>query len=120
MTINNLVYFPKGSLDTNRPIKDFRNWFPPTRMADTIMVIIPIGAMLSKITSAGPMEVARNCLVTSSPKRVRRGAKLEKALLAKLSASTVGLVLLADILAERQMNGMTLEMSLNRLWKGPA
>lgn len=74
---------------------------PPTRIADMMMVISPIGAMPSKTTSAKPMEVARNCFVTSSPKRVRRGAKSVKALLAKLFASMVGFVLLADILVER-------------------
>ena len=62
------------------------------------------------------MEVARNCFVTSSPKRVRRGAKSEKALLAKLFVSMVGSVLLADILVLKvRLDRMTFEMSFNML-----
>lgn len=54
---------------------DFINAVPPTLTAETMIVIIPSGAIPSKIVSAVPKDVARNCLVTSSPKRVRKGAK---------------------------------------------
>jgi hypothetical protein len=46
-------------------------------------VIIPMGAMPRRISSAQPIDVARNCFVNSSPNRVRSGAKSLKALLAK-------------------------------------
>ena len=65
------------------------------------MVIIPIGATPSKTTSEKPIEVARNYFVTSSPKRVRRGARFVKALLAKLLGSMVAFALLVAILKAR-------------------
>jgi len=62
------------------PISDFKSLFPPILMAPIMIVMIPIGAIPRRIASAHPMEVDRNCFVISSPKRVRRGAKSEKAL----------------------------------------
>lgn len=47
------------------------------------MVMIPIGAIPSAMSSAQPMDVARNCFVTSSPNKVNRGAKSVKALFSK-------------------------------------
>jgi hypothetical protein len=70
------------------------NLVPPTLIAETIIVIIPIGAIPSSTLSDTPIEVARNCLVTSSPKRVKRGLKSEKALLPKNSALEVEAVVL--------------------------
>jgi hypothetical protein len=61
-------------------------------MAEMRIVIIPIGAIPRRMLSAQPIDVERNCVVSSVPKRVRRGAKFVNALLAKLSLSTVGFV----------------------------
>lgn len=77
------------------PIRDFMKLFPPTRMADTMIVIIPMGAIPSRIVSTIPMLVPRNCFVTPSPKRVSSGAKSKKALLKKLSESGVVALLVA-------------------------
>lgn len=66
--------------------------FPPIRMAETIIVIIPIGAIPRRMSSHQLIDVDRNRFVISSPKSVRRGAKSENALLAKLLGSTVGAV----------------------------
>lgn len=63
----------------------------PTRIVETITVIIPIGIMPKRIISSRPIDVARNCLVTSLPKSIRRGAKLENELLLKLSVLIVAL-----------------------------
>lgn len=82
---------------TNLPISDFMKRFPPTRMAETMMAISPSGAMPSMTLSARVMDVARNCFVTSSPKSVRRGARLMNALFSKLLEST--LVELFDMLS---------------------
>jgi hypothetical protein len=71
-------------------MNDFKNWFPPILMAQTIMVMIPIGAIPRRMSSGQPIEVDRNCLVISSPKRVKSGAKLVKALFSKDWLSTVG------------------------------
>lgn len=54
---------------------DFIKAVPPTLTAETMIVITPSGAIPSKIVSAVPNDVARNCLVPSSPKRVRKGTK---------------------------------------------
>lgn len=73
------------------PTSDFKNLLPPIRIAQTTMVIIPIGAIPSRISSAKPIEVARNCFVNSSPKRVSNGAKSLKALFSKFKLSTFGI-----------------------------
>jgi hypothetical protein len=54
---------------------------PLTLIALTITVIIPRGPMARSTSSAQPILMLRNCLVTCSPKRVRRGARSEKRLL---------------------------------------
>jgi hypothetical protein len=60
-------------------------------------VMIPIGAIPSRISSAQPIAVARNCFVNSSPNSVRSGARSLKALLAKFELSTLGVaVAVAD------------------------
>jgi hypothetical protein len=74
---------------TNLLINVFKKRFPLTRIIETIIVMILRGAILSMMLSAIDINVARNCFVTSSPKSVRRGAKLVKAFLPKLSALTV-------------------------------
>ena len=77
------------------PISDFKNWFPPILIAHIITVMIPIGAVPRRILSAHPIDVDKNCLVISSPKRVRRGAKSVKALFSKFEASAIAAVALA-------------------------
>jgi hypothetical protein len=72
-------------------MSDLKNLFPPIRIAQTTMVIIPIGAIPIRTSSAKPIEVARNCFVNSSPKRVRSGAKSLKALFSKFEGSTFGI-----------------------------
>lgn len=66
---------PKKAEETHRPMIDFIKAVPPTLTAETMIVIIPSGAIPSKKVSAVPNDVARNCLVTSSPNRVRKGTK---------------------------------------------
>jgi hypothetical protein len=67
-------------------------------MAHRTTVIIPIGAMPSRISSPQPIEVARNCLVKSSPNNVSSGAKLLKALFAKFPVSTLRVAIgVADV-----------------------
>ena len=75
---------------THLPTMDLRKPFPPTLMADTITVGIPIGAIPRRTISIQPIVVERNCFVSSSPKSVSSGARLVKALLAKFDESTVG------------------------------
>jgi hypothetical protein len=70
-------------------MSDFKNRSPPILTAHIIIVIIPIGAVPRRILSAHPIDVDKNCFVISSPKRVRRGAKFEKALFSKFEVSTV-------------------------------
>ena len=60
-----------------------------------MIAMIPIGAIPRRISSAQPIEVERNCFVISSPKRVRRAAKSEKALFWKFCGFTVGAVVTA-------------------------
>lgn len=62
-------------------------------------VIIPIGAIPSRISSAQPIEVARNCFVNSSPNRVSSGAKSLKALFAKFAVSTLGRAVAVEVAA---------------------
>jgi hypothetical protein len=58
-------------------------------MAHKTTVIIPMGAIPTRISSAQPIEVARNCLVKSLPNNVSSGAKSLKALFAKFPVSTL-------------------------------
>lgn len=60
---------------TYRPMTDFIRGDPPTLIAETMIVIIPRGAIPSNTVSKPLIDVARNCLVVSSPKRVRRALK---------------------------------------------
>lgn len=60
---------------TYRPMTDFIKGEPPTLIAETMMVIIPRGAIPSNTVSNPLIDVARNCLVASSPKRVRSALK---------------------------------------------
>lgn len=77
---------------------------PPILIAQTTTVMMPIGAILSKMSSAKPMDVARNCIVKVSPNRVRSGAKSLKALFAKFDVSTVGFALAAVVVVFGMMN----------------
>ena len=60
-------------MPTYRPMIAFNDRYPPMRMALTTMVMIPIGPIASKMLSAHPMDIDRNCFVACSPKRVRSG-----------------------------------------------
>jgi hypothetical protein len=64
---------------------------PPILIAETMIVIIPIGAVPRRMLSAHQTDVDKNCFVTSSPNNVRRGAKFENALFSKFALSTVGI-----------------------------
>jgi hypothetical protein len=68
-------------------------------IADTIIVMIPIGAIPRRMLSAHPTEVERNCFVISSPNNVNRGAKFENALFWKFEVSTVGVAFAAFVAA---------------------
>ena len=60
------------------------------RIALTIMVMIPSGAVEISRQSAQPIEVDRDCFVTSSPNKVRSGERSLKREVAKFEASAVG------------------------------
>ena len=63
------------------------------RIALTTMVMIPSGAVAISRQSAQPIEVDRNCFVTSSPNKMRSGERSLKRDVAKLEVSTVGVAL---------------------------
>src|SRR5690606_9727601 len=58
-----------------RPITDRRIGSPAIRIADTIPVIIPKGAIANMKASSQSIDSERYCLVTCSPKREMIGAK---------------------------------------------
>jgi hypothetical protein len=69
-------------------------------MAHRTTVIIPMGATPSRISSAKPIEVARNRFVKSSPNNVSSGAKSLNALFAKFPVSTLRVAVgVADVVA---------------------
>ena len=71
------------------------------RIALTIMVMIPSGAVAISKQSAQPIEVDRNCFVTSSPNKMRSGERSLKRDVAKFEVSTVGVALvMLVVLAE--------------------
>lgn len=76
------------ALGTYLPMKDLRSLSPPMRIAQTITVTTPIGAVPRRMPSAHHMDVERNCFVVSSPNRTNRGARSVKRLLAKFAEST--------------------------------
>lgn len=78
-------------------MRDLRNLFPAILIAETMMVMIPIGAMPIMMISRNSREADRNCLVGSSPNKVKRGAKLVKAFLSKLYGSMSGMAVGAAI-----------------------
>lgn len=69
------------------PMRAFSLFPPPTRMALTMVVMIPSGPIARRTLSAQLMLILRNCLVTCSPKRVSSGARSLKRLLEKSSPS---------------------------------
>ena len=72
--ISSISTFPRPSLA--RPITDLSHFGRPlTRIAPTIAVIIPNGAMAKIILSVQPIESAMNCFATFSPNKARSGAK---------------------------------------------
>jgi len=75
------------------------------------MVIMPSGPTARRILSAHPSDMVRNCFVTCSPKRVRRGARSLPRLFMKsspenlvegmdwvLTDDAVGATLLAEVI----------------------
>jgi len=54
---------------------NLKNLVPPILMAQIIVVMMPIGAIPMRISSAQLMEVERNSFVISSPKSDNNGAK---------------------------------------------
>lgn len=65
---------------------------PPTRIADTIMVMIPIGPDASNKWSAHPVDLDKNCFVASSPKSVKSGKTAVPTLLKRSVKSFTGWV----------------------------
>lgn len=54
-------------------------------------MIIPMGAILGRISSSQPIKVASNCFVTSSPRRMRSGATWLNAWFANTTLPSLGL-----------------------------
>ena len=69
------------------PTSTFNKGPPPTRIALTTIVIIPISPITRRTLSARTILRLRNYFVTYSPKRARRGAKSVNKLFEKSSPS---------------------------------
>lgn len=82
-------------------MSDFIKGDPPTLTAETMMVIIPRGAIPSNAVSTEFSDVARNCLVASSPKRVRRALKSAN----ERAASSVALMFAVLLFIAMARNG---------------
>lgn len=65
----------------------FSNVMLPTRIAEEMAVMIPIGAMAKRILSNTEKDDFRNCAVTFSPNSVISGPRSDAALFAKSLAS---------------------------------
>lgn len=63
---------------------------PPTRIAITTIVTIPIGPEATNKVSAQPVEMLKNCFMACSPKSVNRGKTAVPTLLNRSVKSLTG------------------------------
>lgn len=93
---------------------DFIRGDPPTLIAETMIVMIPTGAIPSNTVSNVLSDVVRNCLVVSSPKRVRRALKSAN----EKAASSVVLMFVVPLFVAMVRNGKFSLRNTVRQFKG--
>jgi len=112
---------------TYRPIITFRTLTFETLIAETTVVMIPSGPTASRIWSAQPSDILRNCFVTCSPNSVRSGARSLPRLLMNSSPAkpeervgvlsigiAVGVPLAVEVVAVGAMTSATTEEEVTK------